>query len=674
MPRMPLAYALPILLLPSLAEGQVQVDLTSAFTGDYVRNTGDTADDAIGGIDLILVTSSVADKAVGLPNDGVFLSTTDHPRIEIAAIDKNAGANAVVLARGESATIRPPTEQYARLQVYAFATGGRASTRVRITYGDGTSSDTTVNIPDWLEDPPPAGFFYLIDGMDRYSRGNDRLEGSSDAAVFGFDVDVDRAKVVSTVGLENTSGGAQQSVVVGMTGERIGALAQDDLYIADEDEPAVTNAAAGLLANDRILNGGVAEARLKQGPRSGRLALNVDGSFTYTSNPDFNGMDEFSYTVASTNGDQDDGQVRIIVRPTNDPPVARPDSFGLVAPGQPVQLELLRNDDLGPDTGETLALVSVSAGTAGGQITIASDSAVEYTSAAAFTGEERFDYVVGDGTPGSTAEATVTVRVGLPMGQPDRFTVNEDTPLTVSAGMGVLANDVAGDGSRLTAQLAVQPSDGMVAMNTTGAFVYTPNQDFFGTDRFTYQAVNNLGSESGPVEVTIEVLPVNDPPTAVNDVLTAQAGLQTTVDVLVNDEIAPDEGETLRIVSVGAPSAGGRAEVSTDGRGVIYTPAADYEGREFFSYSIDDGVPDSRATAIVTATVTIASQPDLGVETDLGPADGGAGTPDAGVPDAGPPPQLADGCRGTAPSGGGLPILLLGGLYLWRRRSAPRGR
>ncbi len=101
--------------------------------------------------------------------------------------------------------------------------------------------------------------------------------------------------------------------------------------------------------------------------------------------------------------------------------------------------------------------------------------------------------------------------------------------------------------------------------------------------------------------IAITIAPVNDPPTAANDVLTvAEDATPTTVAVLANDGIAPDVGESLIVSAVAQPLHG---TTSTDGSQVTYQPVANYHGPDSFSYTIGDG-SGGTATGVVSVTVT----------------------------------------------------------------------
>ena len=69
----------------------------------------------------------------------------------------------------------------------------------------------------------------------------------------------------------------------------------------------------------------------------------------------------------------------------------------------------------------------------------------------------------------------------------------------------VLGNDRDPDGSgNLTAALVGPAQHGSVTLNANGAFTYTPNAGYSGTDTFTYAASD--GTASDPATVTVTVL------------------------------------------------------------------------------------------------------------------------------------------------------------------------
>ena len=89
-------------------------------------------------------------------------------------------------------------------------------------------------------------------------------------------------------------------------------VAQNDNYSVTRGVPLTVPAADGVLANDSDPDGDSMTASLVSGPANGTLSLNSDGSFVYTSSPDFFGSVTFTYQV-SAGGATDTATVTIIV-------------------------------------------------------------------------------------------------------------------------------------------------------------------------------------------------------------------------------------------------------------------------------------------------------------------------------------------------------------------------
>ena len=86
-----------------------------------------------------------------------------------------------------------------------------------------------------------------------------------------------------------------------------------------------------------------------------------------------------------------------------------------------------------------------------------------------------------------------------------------DHTLSVSAEDGVLWNDRDPEGGQLTASDATDSPNGTVGLQADGSFTYTPAENFFGEDQFSYRVSDPSGNSSTAM-VRIHVAPVNDPP------------------------------------------------------------------------------------------------------------------------------------------------------------------
>jgi parallel beta-helix repeat protein len=224
----------------------------------------------------------------------------------------------------------------------------------------------------------------------------------------------------------------------------------------------------------------------------------------------------------------------------------------------------------------------------------------------------------GNTTEFST-DATVAQQVNqIPNAMNDQYATAENTPLNVAAGTGVLTNDRDPDGDPLTAVLASGPANGQVMLSPDGSLTYVPNTYFNGTDTFTYYANDGLAN-SNLATVTITVTPVNQPPVANPDTVSATEdtplGIPASV-LLANDTPGPpnESGQTLTLIAVGNAVHG---TVALLGGTVTFTPAAQFTGTASFSYTIQDdgttnGQPDPK---MATGTVTVNVAPPVSVAT-----------------------------------------------------------
>jgi serine protease AprX len=174
--------------------------------------------------------------------------------------------------------------------------------------------------------------------------------------------------------------------------------------------------APGVLGNDGDADGDALSAALASGPASGSLALNGDGSFSYTPNAGFAGSDSFTYRAHDGSLYSDSASVSITVDAVvNAPPVAQDDSAA--APVRkstsytPRVIGVLANDS-DPDGSLDPASVSIAAApNKGGTVAVNADGTVSYTPRLKFRGRETFKYTVSDQAGAQSNIATVTVSV-----------------------------------------------------------------------------------------------------------------------------------------------------------------------------------------------------------------------------------------------------------------------
>ena len=129
------------------------------------------------------------------------------------------------------------------------------------------------------------------------------------------------------------------------------------------------------------------------------------------------------------------------VTATNDPPIANADTAFVAEDSGTNTINVLANDSILPDIGETLTITGVTQG-AGGSVVIVGGTTVTYTPNANFFGADSFTYTIDDGN-GGTATTNVNVTVAPandpPVANDDTAFVAEDSGATT---LNVLANDL----------------------------------------------------------------------------------------------------------------------------------------------------------------------------------------------------------------------------------------
>lgn len=181
--------------------------------------------------------------------------------------------------------------------------------------------------------------------------------------------------------------------------------ASDDGYSITEGEP-LEEPPPGVLDNDSDPDGSPpTEAALVSSPDHGGLSLSANGSFVYTPDPDFSGVDTFTYRAI----DEEDAQsnvatVTITVENVNDAPVAQNQSLA-TAEDVPLPVILLVDD---PDTGDVLSYTILNQPDHGTLSGAAPN--LTYTPDLNYSGPDSFTFKANDGTIDSN-QAIVSITV-----------------------------------------------------------------------------------------------------------------------------------------------------------------------------------------------------------------------------------------------------------------------
>jgi gliding motility-associated-like protein len=226
------------------------------------------------------------------------------------------------------------------------------------------------------------------------------------------------------------------------------------------------------------------------GPSNGTIVINTDGTYTYTPNPNFNGVDTVVVSVCDAGlplpGICVNDTIFITVNAVNDAPIVD-NEFVTTTEETPATGDLTDAGDSDPDGTALTANTTPVSGPSNGTIVINTDGTFTYTPNPNFNGTDVIVVSICDaGTPGvicvnDTIFITVTAVNDAPIVDNEIITTNEDTPVT---GDLTDAGDTDPDGTSLTVDITPVsgPSNGTIIINTDGTYTYTPNPGFTGTD------------------------------------------------------------------------------------------------------------------------------------------------------------------------------------------------
>ncbi len=250
---------------------------------------------------------------------------------------------------------------------------------------------------------------------------------------------------------------------------------------------------------------------------------------------------------------------------------------------------------------------SMLTGPANGSVVLNTDGTFTYTPGSDFNGSDSFTYQTTD-ADGATATAVATITIDpvndAPVAVDDSDSTSEDNPVTIA----VLSNDVDPDGDPLVVSILSPPTNGAVTVNLDGSIEYTPNADFNGIDSFDYQICDADGLCSSAT-VTINVVPVNDGPVAVDDSYSTLEDTPVMGSVGTND--SDPEGDALSY-SLVSPPADGSLTFNPDGT-FVFVPNSNFSGSTSFVYEVCDAFGDCD-TATVAIHVDPVNDPPVAID------------------------------------------------------------
>ena len=186
-----------------------------------------------------------------------------------------------------------------------------------------------------------------------------------------------------------------------------------------------------------------------------------------------------------------------------------------------------------------------------------------------------------------------------PVAVEDNISIDEDTDTTIH----VLANDKGLEDGGIGIAILTDSENGTVAGIGDSTITYSPDLDYFGNDSLFYEVCDEDG-DCDSAWVYLNITPVDDVPTANNDIVSVDEDQSITIDVLDNDT-GLDAGLVVSVTSV---AGNGNTNVNGDNT-VTYTPDPDYNGSDSFTYNVEDEDGDSDEATVEITVNPVDDQP-----------------------------------------------------------------
>ncbi|MFN5620731.1 MAG: Ig-like domain-containing protein [Flavobacteriales bacterium] len=243
-------------------------------------------------------------------------------------------------------------------------------------------------------------------------------------------------------------------------------------------------------------------------PHGGVASVNALGQLTYTSTNNFIGADTVAYTVMDLVGQLDTGYVYIqVANGNNDAPLL---SNGTASTSEDSVLNysIATIDAI---DGDALSYQSVSSSSLG-SYTVSGEGTITYTPPLNFSGTDIIRYRACDPS-GLCDTASVTITIAPVNDAPIAANDFNTTIIngTVTGQMTANDSDIDNATAQLTYILLDAPLHGTAFIQPNGTYSYSPNELYYGEDRFTYRTCDSDGL-CDDADVVIDVLYTNLPP------------------------------------------------------------------------------------------------------------------------------------------------------------------
>ena len=515
-----------------------------------------------------------------------------------------------------------------------------------------TDRDITVSVANSADSNVAHATIHVMSVDDAPVAANSSASGSEDTPISGVvsATDVDNTPSQLSYSLVGANGGAAHGTVVFHTdgsytyspvhdfngsdsfsfkandGQLDSNVATVSLTVSPvNDAPVAANGSAGG-NEDTSIAGAVSASDVDNTPAQlsyalvganggathGTVALNANGTFTYTPAANFNGSDSFSFKASDGSLNSNVATESLTIAAVNDAPVAA-NSSASGSEDTPISGSVSATDVDNTPAQLSYFLVGTNGGAAHGTVVFHSDGSYTYNPVHDFNGSDSFSFRANDGLLDSNV-ATVSLTVSpvndAPVAANGSASGNEDT--TVSGTLSVA--DVDNTAAQLSYNL-IGPNGGAahgtVVLHADGSFAYTPASNFNGSDSFSFKA-NDGALDSNVATESLTISAVNDAPVnTVPNSLSVESSLDAAITGLaVSDVDAVSlttslhvEHGTLTVAAVsGATVVGnGTGTVTLSGsvaqidatlgaaNNVLYHSAFDFSGTDHLTMTTNDG-------------------------------------------------------------------------------------
>ncbi|MBW2609897.1 MAG: tandem-95 repeat protein, partial [Deltaproteobacteria bacterium] len=163
------------------------------------------------------------------------------------------------------------------------------------------------------------------------------------------------------------------------------------------------------------------------------------------------------------------------------------------------------------------------------------------------------------------------------------------------------------DNDSLTYQVVDSPAHGTLT-GTPPDLTYTPEADYNGADSFTFKASDGT-ADSSIATVSLVINPVNDAPVSNDQSVTTDEDISVSLTLTGSDS----DNDPLTFLVDSGPSHGTLTGTPPD---LVYTPEADYNSTDSFTFKANDGTVDSNI-ATVTLTINPVNDDPIAVDDTL---------------------------------------------------------